>query len=330
MRLGILLAIFVLTGFAAFGQQTQPTPPPPPPTSTPPPQPLPQAGRALRMPDPRLNSPFSLNRVSESDLLAVRVSRLQQFIAPLYRKPTDKELAAVSPGTTLLKKYSTFLDKPDKGIFRLVPDAGCAENERVISAKEECIKYSMPGAGNSFSFRTESYRIKHLADITLDGSDLRITGIFMHGMMANIGDVPIDDVTLNSPGLNALNSFVPLTKPEGVVEADAVFAQGIDSGGYRYLKQTTAVVDSTYVLRSVAYRGKVVRSARGVSYNELDFDKRKDVIVVFRVVEKRDDGSVTIVWKRLAEAESPRIKFPKVKTDGEKPEDDNADDEGNE
>jgi hypothetical protein len=252
---------------------------------------------------------------------------LQRFVAPIYRKPTSKELAVVGPSTTVLQKYSAFLSQPNTGVFKLLPDAGCASNERVISAKEDCIKYSMPGAANSFSFRTESYRIRHLADLTLDGGDLRIPGIFMHAMMTNIGDVPIEDISLASPGLQGLTSFVPSTKAEDVVEIDAQYSKGVENSGFLYLKQTAAEINSTYAFRVVAYRGKVVRSANGVPYNELDFDKRKDVIVTFRVVQKgEEDGSVTIVWKQLAEAEAPKIKFPKAKPES----DDSADGEENE
>lgn len=252
----------------------------------------------------------------------MRVMAMQRFVAPIYRKPTDKELAAISPNAAILQKYSAFLSLSNSGIFRLLPDTGCAVNDRVISAKEECIKYSMPGAGNSYSFRTENYRIRRLADLSLLSGGLSITGVFMHGIMTNIGDVPLENVTLSSPGVGYLAAFKPSTSPDDVIRTDDRFQKGEEHGGFQYAKQFKVDTNSTYVLRTVAYRGKVLRSLGGVRYNELDFDKRKDVIVAFRVIEKSDDGSVTIIWRQLLEADAPKLKMPKRE--------DNADDEGNE
>lgn len=310
MRLLVLFAVVVSSVFAAVAKQPQasPTPPPPPPQ----PQQTPMIIRATRS-NTGLNNPFPLNRVSESDQLASRVVMLQQLVLPLYRRPTDKELAALSPSSRILNQYSAFLNQPDTGIFKLVPDAGCAPNDKVINAKEECLKYSMPGAGNSFSFRAESYRIRHLADVTLIGDKLKITGVFMHGMMAEVGDLPIETMTIGSPGMKFLSDFVPSINADSVVDVDNKLSAGVSSDGFLYSKERRATEDSTYVMRSVAYRGKLVRSARGVPYNELDYDKREDIIVAFRIVERGDDGSVTIVWKQLTDLESPKIKLPKPK-----------------
>lgn len=324
MRLLLLFAIVVSSLVGAGAQQPSATPPPQPPPQPPPssaprpvtPQPV-RVSRAIEGPNP-----FSLNPVSESDRLGMRVMAMQRFVAPIYRKPTDKELAVISPNPALLQKYSAFLSRSNSGIFRLLPDTGCAVNDRVISAKEECIKYSMPGAGSSYSFRTENYRISRLADISLKQGKFGITGVFMHGVMTKIGDVPLENVTLSSPGVGYLVAFKPSTSAEDVVKTDDNFRKGEEHDGFRYAKQFDVDTNSTYVLRTVAYRGKVLRSLGGVRYNELDFDKRKDVIVAFRVIEKADDGSVTIVWRQLLEADAPKLKMPKR--------DDRADDEGNE
>ena len=61
-----------------------------------------------------------------------------------------------------------------------------------------------------------------------------------------------------------------------------------------------------------------MRTAGGIRYNELDYDKRRDVIVAFRIVQIEKDG-LTLVWRKLADSEPPRIKMPKAEekeTDG--------------
>mgnify|MGYP003393153582 FL=1 len=134
----------------------------------------------------------------------------------------------------------------------------------------------------------------------------------MHGMVANVGEVPIESISLRSPGLKFLTDFQPSTNSEGVNEIYNRLLIGVEQDGYRYSHEATAIENSTYIFRSVAYRGKVLRSVRGFAYNELDYDKREDVIVAFRVAERLSDGSVTIVWKQFTDRESPKIKIPKA------------------
>ena len=260
---------------------------------------------------------FPLNRVVESDSLAARIAYLQQAVAPLYRKPSGKELNAIAPDPQIAAKFNQFLKLPYTGIFRLVPNAGCAPNAKVVSASEECLKYTMPGAGNSFSFRTENYRIRHLADITYEEGSLHITGIFMLGLMTKLGNVPLESVTLGSPGVKFLADIKPSESFSEVEQAHAAFRKGLDNGGYKYATTVPVEEGSTYAYRGVAFRGKVIKSANGVRYNEMDYDKREDVIVTFRIVNVADDKSITLIWRQLADIDSPKIKVPNKKEDPE-------------
>lgn len=318
MRLFKLFA-FLVFSTAVSAQGPQATPPPQTrPTPSSPPQTTPATVRpALPPVTRRFESAFPLNPVSESDRLSSRITYLQRFVTPIYRKPSARELEAVAPSPQIRAKYNEFLRLPATGIFRLLPDAGCAPNEKVISARDDCLKYSMPGAGNSYSFRIENYRIKHLADVTYENGELLVTGIFMHGILAKLGDVPIESVGLESAGMKFVTEFKPSTNFADVELFDATFRKGIDVRGYRYGMAAPAEAEMTYAYRGVAYRGKVVRSSHGIRYNELDFDEREDVIVAFRVVERADDDSITIVWRRLSESESPKLKIPSLKNDGE-------------
>lgn len=335
MRPTILFAIFALSVSVILGQnpKTPSTPPQQPPPQQPPPQqptststttsaPQQAPTRSIRT-DPaitdmrRLELMFPLNRVSESDMLSARVAYLQRVVAPLYRKPSGKELNAIAPDPRLTEKYSQFLKLPGTGIVRLVPNTGCAPNAKVVSASEECLKYTMPGAGNSFSFRTENYRIRHLADITYEDGSLNITGIFMLGLMTKLGDVPLESVALGSPGIKFLADIKPSATFAEVEQAHALFRRGLDDGGYKYAMTLPAEEGTTYAYRGLAFRGKVVKSANGVRYNEMDYDKREDVIVAFRIVQVADDKSITLIWRQLAESDSPKIKVPNKKDDDE-------------
>jgi hypothetical protein len=323
-KLVLSFAIALMTAAGIDAQQPTSSPPAPRPASTPAPQPVPNVQsrqRANAIDRGYLN--FPLNPVSESDRLSTRVTRLAYWVAPLYKRPGGKEISAILPDKALVQKYSEFLKLPDTGLVRLVPDSGCVYSERVVNVREECLKYPFPGAGNSYSFRTDGYRLRHLADITYVDDKLRMTGIFMHGIAVDLGNVPIESASLMTEGMRFLAEFKPSTEPDDVILVDQHLKRGVSNGNFVYSKEVDPMADRTYAIRSVAYRGKVVRSAGGIRYNELEYDKRRDVIVVFRIVDLNDEG-ITILWRKLADSEPPRIKMPKPEKDDEKVDDNEA------
>ncbi|MGI8638835.1 MAG: hypothetical protein ACR2MG_02630 [Pyrinomonadaceae bacterium] len=237
-----------------------------------------------------------------------QLSILQQSIEPLYRKPSKKELKAVAPKPELFEKYAEFLRQPNTGLTKLINDSGCADNAKIVVATDECLKYTMPGAGSSYSFRVENYRIPRLADLIFTENSFQASGILLHGIFVNIGDVRLDKVTLQTVGLKYLLDFQPEVDYAKAGEIDRQLSKGIRKDKFLYRRGLNAVENTTFVLRSIAYDGKYLRAAGGVIYNEFSFDKRRDVIVAFRIVDKDDDGNVTILWKELANKKSPRIK----------------------
>lgn len=260
------------------------------------------------------NPPPSFGSPVEADPMAKRQMIVQKYAVPMYRKPTGKELRSVAPDESWVNSYRNFLERGNSGIFKLLPDRGCAESSKVVNASEVCLKYTMPGAGNSYSFRTETYRIKHLADLTYSGGNFLITGVLMQGFMTDLGDVPIDGVNLDTQQIAVLRSFDPVVDFHKAEEVDRVFTAGLLKNGLLYRRSLPAIADHTYAMRAVAYQGKIMRSVEGADYNELDFDKRRDIIVVFRVVGISTDGAATIVWTKLASIYSPKLKLPPKKS----------------
>jgi len=244
---------------------------------------------------------------SQSALNQMRWMMFERSIKPLYRKPTKEELKAISPTAEDTKKYADFLRQPDTGLIKLAVDSGCAENTKIVVATPECLKYTMPGAGSSYSFRTENYRLRRLADIIYINNSFQSAGILLHGIFVKIGDVPLEDVNLQTKGLNFLVNFQPEADYDKIQEIDRKISEGILIDGFQYRRGLSAIETTTYALRSIAYKGTYPRRAAGISYNELDFDKRRDIIVVFRVVRKHSDGSLTILWKELLRKKSPKL-----------------------
>ncbi len=244
-----------------------------------------------------------------------QLSFLHRNIEPLYRRPSKNELKAVAPKPELFEKYAEFLRGQNTGLAKLIGDSGCADNAKIVVATEECLKYTMPGAGSSYSFRTESYRIPRLADVLFTDDSFQASGVLLHGIFVNIGNVTLNKVNLQTEGLKFLVDFQPEPDYEKAKVIADKLVEGIERDGFLYRRGLYAKENTTFVLRSIAYAGKYFRSVGNVTYNEFAFDRRRDVIVAFRIVDKDDAGNVTILWKILADAKSPQIKRPKGEKD---------------
>ncbi len=229
----------------------------------------------------------------------------------IYRIPGKSEIEALAIAEPLLVKHADFLKGPDTGIVKLNVNSSCLSDTDTVVASEQCIPFTMPGAGTSFSFRTESYRVPRLADVIVHNGIFKTGGVFQQVIMADIGDVAIESVTLNTTGLRYLVDLKPVRDSDEFLRFEREIIKGIDADGLLYQKGRHVRENSTFVLRSIAYRGKYLRVLDGFQYDELDFDRRRDVIVAFRVVDKDTAGNITIVWKQLKDVEAPVLKIIK-------------------
>lgn len=244
------------------------------------------------------------NRVGADRVREHALREVKEF----YRKPTKKELSLVAVDKTDERKYADFLKQNNTGISRLMPDHGCNGLLKKKSDDKMCEKLTMPGGGSAFSFRRETYQFWELADLLFDGKNFYSLGGLSQGFLVNLGNISLSEVTLQTKGIGYLADYVPAENMDGAIGQNNKFATGVKNGDFIYRKALPAEPDATYVLRSVAYKGEVMREFKRIPYNELDFDERKDVIVAFQFIRKADDGSVTILWKKLRENDSPKLK----------------------
>ena len=230
---------------------------------------------------------------------------------PFRNKHTKEQKKQLSPGIEDLTRYAQFLEQPNTGIFRLLPDLNCDENPLVIKADEECLS-AIPES-SFYSFREKEYTPEILSDIRLENNHLITSGILAQGILVSLGDVSLENVSLKSEGMAFLNAYSP---PTSATEAQKQFleiAKGVSSGKYSYRKAFPVREDTTFALRVIAYRGSIFRTFRGYRYDLLEGDKRIDLTLAFRVIRKGTDGGVTLLWKELQHRKSPRIEFPKRK-----------------
>lgn len=255
------------------------------------------------------NRSAALDSLSLNRELARRggASSLRQ-IKKLYRLPDDDEEELLAPEKAAASKYSDFLKNGKSGIVKLMPDLGCDDLTLQQTRSPKCDHYTIPGGGSGFSFRTGTHRQWLFADLVFDGRYFFAFGQFSQGFMAQLPGTSIDNVDLHSEGVKFVSDFVPATGSQEVSKQNLQFVDGVRQGSFLYGKLLPVTDDGTYVMRSIAYRGRIIRQhLDGTEYNELDFDKRGDVIVVFRVVGRSPDGGITILWKQLQRRDAPKM-----------------------
>jgi hypothetical protein len=225
---------------------------------------------------------------------------LQSKIKPLYRKPTPEEQKMLAPAQEDLQKYAKFLSKKNTGLIKLIADEDCNKDFNVTVSTPHCLKYTMPGAGSSFSFRQEIHWLRHLGDLNFSGKSFQSShGVLIHGIMVNIGDVALDEIGSQNKALQTLNGFQPVSDFKKAAGFASLLEKGIEGDGFTYGSNLPVKENSTYLLRSIAYRSEFFRTIDNVVYDELEFDQRKDVTIAFRVVRLNPSERVTLLWKEL-------------------------------
>lgn len=220
-------------------------------------------------------------------------------------------LQAPYPGD--LVKYSAFLRQPRTGMFRLFPDADC-EKGLLVNVGGDCANH-IPGA-STYSFREGSF----LSDVHFNNGWLNAEGFFSQQILVQLGDFPIENVSLSTPGVDFLDAFVPATAFSGAQAQNSEIVSGISRGDLLFSTKSKPVLDNTYAVRVVAYRnGNNLRKRIGWDFSRKDnivrkfynvqYDNRKDVIVAFRVIRQETDGNITVLWKELKRRKSPVIVF---------------------
>ena len=201
--------------------------------------------------------------------------KTEKKIASLMEKLRSQEAKLLSVSDEDKATNERFLSQPDTGITRLMP--------------REKYDGFLPtrGGGAYFSFVRLTHEYGSGSDIELQQESFSVgfAGADF-GFLTNLGNTPLDGVTLESAGVQFLSSFVSPTKLPDAREQQQRTGAGFESNGFTYRSRLPATAGNTYTLRSISY---------GVS----------DVIVAFRVIRKDSDGSMVFLWKILKRFPNP-------------------------
>ena len=163
----------------------------------------------------------------------------------------------LSPSEEDQARHAEFLNQPDTGLIRLLP----REKYDTATYKENKQSLTIRGGGAYYSFARLTHEFGYGSDIELDKGTLS-SGFAgrQSGSFVNLGDIPLETVSLETPAAQELASNVTTRK--------------------KSQSQVPLKLNSTYLLRSVD-------------------PERSDVLVAFKVVRIDSDESAIILWKLL-------------------------------
>ena len=197
-------------------------------------------------------------------------------------------------------KYDSFLKSPKTGIFKFLLSEDCSvipkkEEQSECSEKKSLIEYF----AGSYSLRDRKYKSSVSADFSLVQNRLSAKQSEFQIIIANLGDVPLENLTLDSDGISYLRDFKPATQITEVKKQFKLFAEGVSDGGYNYSKSEILKLNNTYVIRTIAYDGN-----KYITTNEAS-----DLIVVVKLIGYEKNDSITFVWKELVSKRSPTLLY---------------------
>jgi hypothetical protein len=191
----------------------------------------------------------------------------------------------LSPAEEDRAGYKELLSQPDTGLIRLLPRE-IYESE-VYKKNQKTLTIRGGGAFYSFARVTHEYGLG--SDLMLEGGYLSIPAAGAgYGMMIDLGDVSLNDITKDYPAALSLADYAAAKdEPQARVEQRQLHAGRI-LDGVTYKGRAPLKIGTTFLMRSISYDSS-------------------DVLVAFRTVRQDTDGSVIIAWKLLKRFPKPEL-----------------------
>jgi hypothetical protein len=243
------------------------------------------------------NEPVSLSREKKAVIRSTKK----------YAESLEKMLAAVPPEYEA--EYAELLKNKKNHLIRLYVDKNCdILDDKVISAQEsercaDVIPVAGGGSHYSFKEKTNFYFGSYHADIHLSDNKFIAGNKLADGIISEIGDVDFDSTNFDSESLKFLIESQPKKNLTEVKKFNVSLRKGIISRGFVYFNSVPVKLNSTYVLRSLAYKPvlkSIYKDKDEFSVVTIDVKGTiKDIFVVFKVVGQGKDGSLILLWKKL-------------------------------
>lgn len=227
---------------------------------------------------------FSLTLVLACLSVAAQTQSRDDVIKEIEAKRAELavlETKVLAVGDSDREEFAAFLSQPQTGIIRLLP--------REIYDTNAKRALAVRGGGAFYSFDLSTHEYGQGSDIMLEQEHL--SGGFAgadYGMLLNLDDVPLDQITSEHLAVRALLEYMPASAEPDARKAQRALWEGMDLSGVIFKKRLPAKVSNTYLLRSVQFGGG-------------------DIAVAFRVTRKDTDGSLILLFKVMKNFPKPNL-----------------------
>jgi hypothetical protein len=216
--------------------------------------------------------------------------------------------------------YANFLKFPDTGIFRVLPDLAYQRplntlQNRLASSVSE--RYPFPLLGDAKGGFTPSLALQLVGDRFGFGHQ----GVD-YSFMVDVGDVPLNQL---EPKLKAVArpirefflNYQPPKQLDNLQVERRRFLTGKDQNwnlNQVILANAKAELNHTYLVRSLQFQlpdmilnGKPLSPQERQFLGQLQNIRSSDILLAFRPVRRRSDGSYTVLWQVLNQFPEPKI-----------------------
>ncbi|MEA5516441.1 hypothetical protein [Nodularia sp. UHCC 0506] len=205
--------------------------------------------------------------------------------------------------------YAKFLELPRTGIFRVLQSSvyqrplNTLWNRLQPNVNE---RYPFPSLGDAKDGFNPSLALQMVGErfqLVDQGLD--------YSFMIDVGDIPLDKLDgklqlLASPTREFLLNYQPPQALEALKVEKRRFLTGKNQK--EILAHAPAKLNHTYVVRSLQFQlPEVMLSGQFISSDPLQQIPSSDMILAFRPVRRRADGSYTVLWRVLNELPAPQI-----------------------
>ena len=143
--------------------------------------------------------------------------------------------------------------------------------------------------GAYYSFTRLTHEYGYGSDLSLERGQFGVGFAGAdYGFITNLGDVPLESITLDTPEAKRLGAYARARQESDARSEKRRFDQGAEIDGVKVKSRVPMRANSTYLLRAINYDDS-------------------DVLVAFKVVEIDSEGTPLILWKRLKRYSTPPL-----------------------
>jgi hypothetical protein len=202
--------------------------------------------------------------------------------------------------------YAKFLELPRTGIFRVLPSSAYQRPLNTLRNRLQPTvseRYPFPyldDAQGRFNFSLALGIVGDSFGLIHQGVD--------YSFMIDVGDVPLEKLdgrlkNVASPTREFFLNYQPPKQLDALQVERRRFLTGKDQNwnqNQAILASATAKLNHTYVVRSLQFQlPEIILSGQPISPQEILQIPHSDIILAFRPVRRRSDGSYTVLWRVL-------------------------------